>query len=63
MQGTLAVDCARRGVGTLRVMMRYANEGDEYARMIQLRGLAWGGIMTTSVIFLIGFPQLFHVVD
>ena len=63
LQATLAVACALPVIATLLVMMRYANETDEYTRMIQLRGLAWGGIMTTSVIFLIGFLQLFHVVD
>ncbi|MEM9180500.1 MAG: hypothetical protein AAGA89_12340 [Pseudomonadota bacterium] len=63
LQATLAVACALPVIATLLVMMRYAHETDEYTRMIQMRGLAWGGIITTSVIFLIGFLQLFHVVD
>ena len=63
LQTTLAVACALPVIATLLIMMRYAHETDEYTRMIQLRGLAWGGIITTSVIFLLGFLQLFHVVD
>ncbi len=63
LQATLAIACALPVIATLLVMMRYAHETDEYTRMIQMRGLAWGGIITTSVIFLIGFLQLFHVVD
>lgn len=63
LQAVLAVACALPVIGTLFVMMRYAMETDEYTRLIQLKGFAWGGIITISAIFLIGFLQLFHVID
>ncbi|MEO1187589.1 MAG: hypothetical protein AAFW60_00845 [Pseudomonadota bacterium] len=63
LQATLAVACALPVIATLLVIMRYAHETDEYTRTIQLRGLAWGGVVAASLIFLVGFLQLFHVVD
>ena len=63
LQATLAVACAVPVIATLLVMMRYANETDEYSRLIQLKGFAWGGVVTTSLLFLVGFLQLFHVID
>lgn len=63
LQATLAVACATPVIGTLLVMIRYAEETDEYSRLVQLKGFAWGGIVTISIIFLIGFLQLFHVVE
>lgn len=63
LQTTLAIGCAIPVIGTLLVMIRYAEETDEYNRMVQLRGFAWGGILTVSAIFTIGFLQLFHVVN
>ena len=61
LQATLAVACAAPVIGTLLVMMRYAEETDEYSRLVQLKGFAWGGIITVSAIFLIGFLQLFDI--
>ncbi|MCR9195459.1 MAG: hypothetical protein NXH88_12040 [Hyphomonas sp.] len=63
LQASLAVACALPVVATLFVMMRYALETDEYTRLIQLKGFAWGAVITVSVIFLIGFLQLFHVIE
>lgn len=63
LQASLAVACALPVIATLFVMMRYALETDEYSRMIQLKGFAWGAVVTVSAVFLIGFLQLFHVVD
>jgi hypothetical protein len=63
LQATLAIACAVPVIATLLVMIRYAEETDEYNRMVQLRGFAWGGILTVSGIFLVGFLQLFHVID
>lgn len=63
LQASLAVACALPVVATLFVMMRYALETDEYTRLIQLKGFAWGAVITVSVIFMIGFLQLFHVID
>lgn len=63
LQALLAIGCAVPVIGTLLVMLRYAMETDEYTRLIQLKGFAWGGVVTVSVIFVIGFLQLFHVID
>ena len=63
LQATLAVACAIPVVATLLVMMRYAEETDEYTRLVQLKAFAWGGIVTISLIFLVGFLQLFEVVE
>lgn len=63
LQASLAVASALPVIATLLVMMRYANETDEYRRLIQLKGFAWGGVITTSAVFLVGFLQLFHVFD
>ena len=63
LQASLAIACALPVIATLLVMMRYALETDEYTRLIQLKGFAWGGVITVSVVFLIGFLQLFHVIE
>ena len=63
LQATLAIGSAAPVIATLFVMMRYAEETDEYSRIVQLRGFAWGGILTVSAIFVAGFLQLFHVID
>ncbi len=63
LQIALALASAAPVIGTLFVMLRYANETDEYSRLIQLKGFAWGGVITASAVFLIGFLQLFHVID
>ena len=63
LQASLAIACALPVIATLLVMMRYALETDEYTRLIQLKGFAWGGIVTISVVFTIGFLQLFHVIE
>lgn len=63
LQASLAVACALPVIATLLVMLRYAMETDEYTRLIQLKGFAWGAVITVSVIFLIGFLQLFHVIE
>lgn len=63
MQASLAVACSLPVIGSLLVMLRYVSETDEYTRMIHLKGFAWGGVITTSAIFLVGFLQIFHVVE
>ncbi|MEL6858192.1 MAG: hypothetical protein AAFO74_07385 [Pseudomonadota bacterium] len=63
LQASLAIACAIPVIATLFVMLRYAEETDEYSRLIQLKGFAWGGVTTASAIFLVGFLQLFHVVE
>ena len=62
LQATLAIACAAPVIATLLVMMRYTEETDEYRRLVQLKAFAWGGIVTTSLIFIVGFLQLFDVV-
>jgi len=63
LQATLAIGCALPVIATLLVMMRYVLETDEYTRLIQLKGFAWGGIITVSTVFLVGFLQVFDVID
>lgn len=63
LQATLAVACAAPVIATLFVMLRYVSETDEYNRLVQLKGFAWGGVITASALFLIGFLQLFHVIE
>lgn len=63
LQATLAVACALPVIATLLVMLRYVSETDEYTRLVQLKGFAWGGVITISGVFLVGFLQLFHVID
>lgn len=62
LQAVLALASAAPISATLFVMLRYAAETDEYTRLVQLKAFAWGGVITTSGIFLIGFLQLFHVI-
>ncbi|MEL6726353.1 MAG: hypothetical protein AAFP81_03300 [Pseudomonadota bacterium] len=63
LKATLAVACAVPVIATLLVMMRYAEETDEYSRLVQLKSFAWGGIVTISLISVVGFLQLFDVVE
>ena len=63
LQVTLALASAAPVIGSLFAMLRYANETDEYSRLVHLKSFAWGGVITTSALFLIGFLQLFHVFD
>ena len=62
LKATLGIACAVPVIATLLVMMRYAEETDEYSRLVQLKAFAWGGIVTISLVFLVGFLQLFDVV-
>lgn len=62
LQVTLALASAAPVIATIYVMLRYANETDEYTRLIQYKSFAWGGAITTSIVFLVGFLQLFHVI-
>lgn len=63
LQASLALACAAPVIATLLVMLRYANETDEYSRLVQLKAFAWGGVITTSALFTFGFLQIFHVID
>ncbi|MCR9268790.1 MAG: hypothetical protein ACX94B_02275 [Henriciella sp.] len=63
LQATLAIACAVPVIATLLVMLRYVSETDEYTRLVQLKGFAWGGVITVSGIFIVGFLQLFHVIE
>lgn len=63
LQASLGVASAVPVIATLLVMLRYIIETDEYTRLVQLKGFAWGAVVTVSLIFLIGFLQLFHVID
>lgn len=63
LQASLAVASAVPVIGTLLVMLRYIIETDEYTRLVQLKAFAWGAVITVSLIFLIGFLQIFDVVE
>ena len=63
LQATMAVASALPVIATMLVMLRYTNETDEYTRQVHLKAFAWGGVITASAIFLIGFLQLFHVIE
>lgn len=62
LQITLAIASAAPVIATLYVMLRYANETDEYTRLLQYKSFAWAGIITTSAVFLVGFLQIFDVI-
>lgn len=62
LQVVLALASAAPVIATLYAMLRYAAETDEYTRLIQLKAFAWGGVITISGVFLVGFLQLFHAI-
>ena len=63
LQASLAVASATPVIATLLVMLRYIIETDEYTRLLQLKAFAWGAVITVSLIFLVGFLQMFHVLE
>lgn len=63
LQATIALACSLPMVFFLYVQIRYFLETDEYDRLIQLKGFAIGAAITVSAIFLLGFLQMFHVID
>lgn len=63
LQATIAICCTIPMVVFLAIQIRYFLETDEYNRMIQLKGFAIGAAITVSGIFLIGFLQMFDVVE
>lgn len=49
--------------GILWAMLRQTKETDEYTRLRQLEALAEAGAITTGAIFLIGFLEIFNVIQ
>jgi len=47
----------------LIAMMRYFEEADEYVRIQQLRAFGWGAVGTISAAFIVGFLQMFDVLE
>ncbi|MCA8902987.1 MAG: hypothetical protein KDA53_17245 [Hyphomonas sp.] len=47
----------------LYAMRRQTEETDEYTRMKQLKAMRDGGLITAGIAFLVGFLQIFNVVD
>ncbi len=45
--------------GTLYAIRRFSEETDEYNRMLQIRALRDGGLITAGIAFLVGFLQIF----
>ena len=49
--------------GVLYAMRRQTEETDEYTRMRQLQAMRDGGLITAACAFLVGFLQIFEVLD
>ena len=58
-----ALACAIPVLLVLMVVLRYFAETDEYTRLRQLVAFARGAALTVSAIFVVGFLQLFDVMD
>ncbi len=63
LQATVAVACTLPMLLFLFIQIRYFLETDEYNQMIQLKGFAIGSAITVGAIFLIGFLQMYHVIN
>lgn len=63
LQASIAIACTIPMVLFLFIQIRYFLETDEYTRLVQLKGFAIGSGVTVSGIFLLGFLQMFHVLD
>lgn len=49
--------------GVLYAMRRLSNETDEYSRMRHLKAMRDGGLITAGALFLVGFLQIFDVIQ
>jgi len=58
-----ALASALRRVGALLVILRYFAETDEYTRLRQLTAFARGAVFTMSIVFVVGFLQLFEAIS
>lgn len=63
LQATIAIACTLPMLYFLFIQIRYVLETDEYDRLMQLKGFAIGAGITVGAIFLLGFLQMFHVID
>jgi hypothetical protein len=50
-------------VGVLLVILRYFAETDEYTRLRQLTAFARGAVFTMSIVFIVGFLQIFEAIS
>jgi hydrogenase/urease accessory protein HupE len=61
--GIVAVATALPVCVALWAIVRWMSETDEYTRLKHLKGFARGAAITISGVFVIGFLQLFEVID
>lgn len=61
--GSIAVATAIPVCIALWAIVRWMSETDEYTRIKHLKGFARGAALTISGVFVIGFMQLFEVID
>ena len=50
-------------LGVLYAMRRHTDETDEYTRMRHLKAMRDGGLITAAALLLVGFLQIFEVVQ
>lgn len=50
-------------MGILLVVLRYFEETDEYTQISQLKAFSRGAVVTVSATFVVGFLQIFDVID
>lgn len=63
MNATLAIASALPVIAVLFIMLRYVSETDEYTRLTQLKAMAYGATIVFSAIFIVGFLQMFDVIE
>lgn len=62
LKATGAVAATLPVLVTIWAIMRQTHETDEYTRMRQMKALAEAGAGTISILFLVGFLQIFEVI-
>lgn len=63
LAATMAVLTALPVCLALWAMVRWMSETDEYTRIKHLKGFARGAAITASGVFILGFLQLFEVIE
>ena len=63
LAATVAIACALPVCLALWAIVRWMSETDEYTRMKHLKGFARGAAITISGVFVVGFLQLWEVIE
>ena len=63
LKGSVAVACALPVCLALWAIVRWMSETDEYTRIKHLKGFARAAAITISAVFVIGFLQLWNVIE